>query len=173
MNDFDSFEKKKLFLSSLEKNREQKKATLLCSVAFIVFRNQHTISPPRIIDLFYVFLNNNIFVGYRDSSSNQLYVESKLQPIKNIGDYNQYNLRSPTMCSPANQCLKCQGDCDTDIDCIGNLLCKETESPRDVIPGCKDSNNNSGGTFGMRQSRRGGTSDYCYDVSITFVFKLV
>jgi hypothetical protein len=116
--------------------------------------------------------DSNIFVGYRDSSSNQLYVESKLQPIKNIGDYNQYDLRSPTMCSPANQCLKCQGDCDLDIDCVGNLLCKETESPRDVIPGCKDSNNNSGGTFGMRQSRRGGTSDYCYDVSITFVFKL-
>ena len=83
-----------------------------------------------------------------------------LTRIENIGFYTKNYLRSASMCSSLSPCTKCQGDCETDRDCVGNLLCLQTESPEEVVPGCRT----GGGGAALSQARRGGTSDYCYDV---------
>lgn len=51
-------------------------------------------------------------------------------------------------CQPDNQCGLCQGDCDTDDDCAGDLVCHQ-RGKNDSIPGCR------GG------SDDGSQSDYC------------
>ena len=44
-----------------------------------------------------------------------------------------------TFCSPSNPCGKCQGDCDNDADCKGNLVCHHRDSIGDPAPpGCGD-----------------------------------
>jgi hypothetical protein len=60
-------------------------------------------------------------------------------------------------------CSKCQGDCDSDSDCVGNLKCFQ-RSYGEAIPGCTD----PGGPSGSHCSRGSpclsgpGDYDYCY-----------
>ena len=43
-------------------------------------------------------------------------------------------------CTPENPCDECQGDCDTNDDCAGDLVCyqkdKTTNAKRAIVPGC-------------------------------------
>jgi glucose/arabinose dehydrogenase/PKD repeat protein len=40
-------------------------------------------------------------------------------------------------CSPTNQCRRCQGDCESDADCVGNLICYQKGSGLPgVVPSC-------------------------------------
>lgn len=38
-------------------------------------------------------------------------------------------------CTEANKCGSCEGDCDTNDDCDGDLICFQRD-PGDDIPGC-------------------------------------
>ena len=38
-------------------------------------------------------------------------------------------------CTVANPCTVCQSDCDTDAECMGDLICFQTESG-EMPPGC-------------------------------------
>ncbi|GKY93226.1 hypothetical protein MPSEU_000290300 [Mayamaea pseudoterrestris] len=51
---------------------------------------------------------------------------------------------------------KCQGDCDSDSDCAGNLVCFERTGTQSV-PGCSGSSSNSGKDFCVDPSSSGGT----------------
>jgi hypothetical protein len=55
-------------------------------------------------------------------------------------------------CTSARPCARCHGDCDTDRDCAGNLICFQRGS-FEHVPGCKGGY----GTDGW---------DYCYDPNI-------
>ena len=59
---------------------------------------------------------------------------------------NQGNNGRPTSAFPLG---KCQGDCDTDNDCAGNLKCYQRSSGGTVPPGCSGTPT--------------GSNDYCYD----------
>lgn len=52
-------------------------------------------------------------------------------------------------CTTGSQCSACQGDCDTDADCLGNLKCFQRSSNVTAVPLCA-----SGGS---------GDTDYCYE----------
>merc|ERR1712054_158082 len=61
-------------------------------------------------------------------------------------------------CSPggaAHPCKACQGDCDSDADCMGSLKCLQL-SGAEPVPGCLDT--------GKAKGRQAGY-DYCYDPS--------
>lgn len=45
-------------------------------------------------------------------------------------------------CSPTTPCEKCVGDCLTDDDCVGELVCSQREGGEDV-PGCSGSDSSS------------------------------
>ena len=56
------------------------------------------------------------------------------------------------VCNSTEPCTKCQGDCDTDDDCQGNLICHQREVIGDVVPGCH--------TKGMTHTENN-QHDYC------------
>jgi len=51
-------------------------------------------------------------------------------------------------------CSACEGDCDSDSECAGNLVCSERTSSSQTVPGCESS--------GYRKTTPGDW-DYCYD----------
>jgi hypothetical protein len=57
-----------------------------------------------------------------------------------------------TGCTPSSPCATCQGDCDHDNDCIGNLQCFQ-RSNGEAIPGCA----------GLTSATGHATYDFCYD----------
>ena len=58
-------------------------------------------------------------------------------------------------CTPSNPCEKCEGDCDDDADCMGELVCHQRHNSNDPLPpGC-------GGTPDTK-------SDYCVDPNLHF-----
>jgi hypothetical protein len=57
-----------------------------------------------------------------------------------------------TGCTPSAPCAVCQGDCDSDNDCTGDLRCFQ-RSHGEAIPGCVD----NGGQPAIY--------DYCYSVA--------
>jgi hypothetical protein len=73
-----------------------------------------------------------------------------LLPMVNLGNEG---------CRESSPCSACEGDCDTDSDCAGDLLCKQRDTSTDFIPGCTP-----GGVGDVHDH------DYCYDpTSPTFV----
>jgi len=53
---------------------------------------------------------------------------------------------------------KCQGDCDKDSDCVGDLVCwKRGKSDSSAIPGC------SGDLLAIDDANNDPGTDYCYD----------
>lgn len=50
-------------------------------------------------------------------------------------------------CSPNNPCKRCEGDCDDDSDCMGELKCFQKDGPG-IVDGCS----------GMENSK----TDFCY-----------
>jgi hypothetical protein len=66
-----------------------------------------------------------------------------------VGPKNPFNLHPGHLsCTSSNKCTACEGDCNSDIDCVGNLLCQQ-RSGYEAVPGCAGT-----GTSGY---------DYCYD----------
>ena len=65
---------------------------------------------------------------------------------------------SKSGCSSSNTCARCNGDCDKDSDCTGNLKCFQRDN-NEQIPGCSEGGGSD--TKGY---------DYCYDV-LDFVKK--
>jgi len=57
-------------------------------------------------------------------------------------------------CTPKKQCLKCQGDCDSDRDCKGQLRCFQRRD-NTVVQGCR-----AGGKGDVRGY------DFCYDEKV-------
>ena len=55
-------------------------------------------------------------------------------------------------CTGLKPCGKCQGDCDTDAECVGDLKCYQRTSSSDVVPGCS-----TGGYVKTQKDH-----DYCY-----------
>ena len=55
-------------------------------------------------------------------------------------------------CTSSEPCSKCQGDCNTDADCQGSLICHQREILEDLVPGC--------GTTGFADTD-GSHHDYC------------
>ena len=45
-------------------------------------------------------------------------------------------------CQPWRKCGVCEGDCDNDDDCEGDLICKQRDEG-DSIPGCSGTSNSS------------------------------
>ena len=41
------------------------------------------------------------------------------------------------LCQPNNKCSACQGDCDTDLDCLRGFKCYQGEDSRGAVPGCR------------------------------------
>ena len=61
-------------------------------------------------------------------------------------------------CSATEKCALCEGDCDSDDDCVGSLKCFHRESSEDLVPGCSQ--------HGLGESAaegRGYYHDYCYN----------
>jgi hypothetical protein len=55
-------------------------------------------------------------------------------PLYSIDTINQPRI-SLTGCSEENPCRRCEGDCRSDMDCVGNLVCKQKEGPG-TVDGC-------------------------------------
>jgi len=55
-------------------------------------------------------------------------------------------------CTKSKPCGKCEGDCDRDSDCAGNLVCFQRDSSSELVPGCE-----RGGSGDID------THDYCYE----------
>ena len=51
------------------------------------------------------------------------------------GGSSNYNDKGSDYCQPNRKCGMCEGDCDSDDDCEGNLVCKQ-RGPGDPVPGC-------------------------------------
>jgi len=69
-------------------------------------------------------------------------------------------------------CGKCQGDCDSDSDCAGNLKCKQRSSSSQEIPGCKSEGTTAWGSstawgtgngVGWGNGNANRDHDYCYE----------
>lgn len=68
-------------------------------------------------------------------------------------------------------CAKCQGDCDSDSDCAGNLKCFQRSSYSQEIPGCQTNGNfpwhdttawGTGNGVGWGNGATNAGHDYCY-----------
>ena len=44
--------------------------------------------------------------------------------------------KGPDGCGYSNQCGRCEGDCDNDSDCTGDLTCYQRTRSTAVVPGC-------------------------------------
>ncbi|KAK3268663.1 hypothetical protein CYMTET_22843, partial [Cymbomonas tetramitiformis] len=79
--------------------------------------------------------------------------------IKQGASLTQMEHLGGTGCTPNAPCPACYGDCDSNSDCIGDLLCFQRESgdPYERIPGC---------TYGGAEDPEDeATHDYCYNIS--------
>ena len=55
-------------------------------------------------------------------------------PLHSIDTLNQPRI-SLTGCSKENPCRLCEGDCRSDMDCVGNLVCQQKQGPG-TVDGC-------------------------------------
>ena len=44
--------------------------------------------------------------------------------------------KGPDGCTSSNQCGRCEGNCDNDNDCTGDLTCYQRTRSTAVVPGC-------------------------------------
>ena len=58
---------------------------------------------------------------------------------------------------------ECQGDCDGDSDCIGDLICWQRGDDSDPIPGC------TGDLLAIDAANSDSGTDYCYNPNATIV----
>ena len=71
-------------------------------------------------------------------------------------------------CTPTNQCTLCEGDCDNDEDCEGDLICFQRE-PYDPVPGCQGSDSSSKFiSLVPREDRRIAFAHIAFDFIIIF-----
>ena len=89
----------------------------------------------------------------------------------NLGISTAYELKSPRYLGdgPRTPLNECEGDCDSDGDCRGSLICYHRQNsgsyPNAVVPGCKTVNkNNIGGTHTPSMKPHG---DFCVDPNKT------
>ena len=81
-----------------------------------------------------------------DATTTGLFCDDSLGNLKNKGG---------SGCTANKPCLECEGDCDADSHCAGDLKCFQRSSSYSVPTGCK-----SGGLGDV------GTHDYCYRESL-------
>ena len=90
--------------------------------------------------------NRQITLSFSDGSSQTFSLARHVVVVSTDGDG----------CG-AGGCSECEGDCDIDSDCAGDLVCFQRTASSDTVPGCAST--------GYRRT----TSDwdYCYDASST------
>ena len=107
-----------------------------------------------------IYTNNGPIISYANCEKADKW---KLEPITNPMKPQTYKFRylrsNKTLIDKGGlppgsgpRLDRCEGDCDSDNDCIGNLKCYQRDSSSDVPPGCV------GGGSGDDP-----THDYCYD----------
>jgi len=86
----------------------------------------------------FFYYSTILFFYYKTSSTCGAGQYQTIKAFKHFGDY----------CSSSNRCDTCEGDCDADNHCQGELKCFK-RSNHESVPGCSGGDDRSG-------------EDYCY-----------